>query len=146
MREEYPRSSGTVAADHLAVLARSQLAAVVNQEAPGAGELVCLPRQHANRQLLVGEVGAGKLQRLGEVRLVDVDDAAGLVDAAGLELLDAVLVEVVVGLALGVLISSHVALPLRVESAGVFQRSQRIAGRRCARPGAEILPYAEARW
>ena len=46
-------SGGAVAADEHAVLLGGELAAVVDEEAAGAGELVFLTRQHLDRELLV---------------------------------------------------------------------------------------------
>src|SRR5690242_4340297 len=88
------RSSRALAADHLAALVARQLAAVVDQVALATGELVGLPRDHPDRQLLTGEVGAGQLEALGLFGLVDVDARRGLVDTPGLELLDRVLGEI----------------------------------------------------
>src|SRR4051794_36077605 len=83
------------------------LAAVADQEAAGTGELVRLAREHPDRQLLVREVGAGQLERLRGLGLVLVDLAGVLVVTTGLELLDAVFVELFVGLAWGVVVSRH---------------------------------------
>src|SRR4051794_9813454 len=83
------------------------LAAVPDQEAAGAGELVRLAREHPDGQLLVGEVGARQLERLRGLGLVLVDLAGVLVVTTGLELLDAVFVELLVGLAWGVVVSRH---------------------------------------
>ena len=68
-----------------------QLAAVVDQEAAHAGELVLLPRQHLDRELLVGQVGAGELEGLGRLGLVLVDLAGVLVVPPSLELFEALL-------------------------------------------------------
>ena len=68
--------AGAIAADELAVALARQPAAVVHQEAAGAGELVALLGQHPDRQFFTGQagqVGAGQLQRLGQLGLVDVD-------------------------------------------------------------------------
>src|SRR5690606_22072577 len=105
------RSGGALAADLPAVAVGGELAAVVHQEAARAGELVRLPRDHPQRQLLVGQVRTGQLERLGEVGLVDVDRAGGLVGAPRLQLLEAVLPQVVIGLARAVAVGSHVRTP-----------------------------------
>src|SRR5690606_41758881 len=68
-----------ISADLLAALLGGELTAVVHQEAARARELVGLTRDHTQRQLLVGQVGTGQLEGLGEIGLVDVDAARGLV-------------------------------------------------------------------
>src|SRR5690606_8111658 len=94
-----PWSSGgsgrAVAADVLPVAAGRQPAAVVDEEAARAGELVGLLRQHLDRELLAGQVGARQLEALRRLRLVDVHDRRlGLV-ATGLQLVERVLGQVV---------------------------------------------------
>src|SRR5579883_50109 len=111
-------SGRAVPADHLPVSLGGQLAAVVNQEAARAGELVRLPWQDPDAQFLVGQVGAGKLDRL--LGLVAVHDAAALVHATRLEFLDAVLTDVVIGLTRGVIVSGHLS-----PSGGAVVRSVR---------------------
>src|SRR3954447_4992601 len=84
-----------LAADQPAALVGRELAPVVHQEAAGAGELVALLRQHADGQLLAGQVCTGELECLREIGLVDVDAARLRLCAAGLQLLEAVLSQVV---------------------------------------------------
>ncbi|ALM37960.1 hypothetical protein SFR_1345 [Streptomyces sp. FR-008] len=84
---------------------------MVHQEAAHAGELVLLLGQHPDGQLLVGEVRSGKLEALCGLELVDVDRGGGLVVPPGLQFLDAVLVEVVIGLTWGVVVRCHVSSP-----------------------------------
>ncbi len=57
---------------------------MVHEEAAHAGELVILLGLHLDGELLVREVGAGQLERLGGLRLVLVDLARVLVVAASL--------------------------------------------------------------
>jgi hypothetical protein len=96
------QSVGTVGADQLTVTAvlGVQLAAVLDQQAAGAGELVLLTRQDLHRQFLTGEVRTGQLEALGGVGLLLID-AGGrrLLRAPGLQFLDRVGLEVLVGLA-----------------------------------------------
>src|SRR4249920_1637165 len=101
------RSGRALTADQLAVPVLRQLAAMVHKEAARTGELVSLARDHPERQLLVGEVGAGQLQRLCDVIRVDVNRAGGLVHPAGLQLLQAVLGDFLVCLARAVIVSGH---------------------------------------
>src|SRR5262249_61044385 len=71
-----PRWDGlgrTLPADKLAAARLRELAPVMHEEAAGARELVSLARDHAERELLVGQVRPGQLQRLGRVVRVDVD-------------------------------------------------------------------------
>src|SRR5512144_1478947 len=146
------RSAGTsgraLLADQRVALLHRELAAVVDEEAARARELVRLPREHPDAELLPRQVRTGELQRLGQLGLVDVDDAGGLVDAPCLELLDAVLAELVVGLARGVVVGRHgnAALrPLLVLPGSVLPgparwcAARRPAGRPCGRP-ASCLP------
>src|SRR5919106_3629192 len=105
-------SGRAVAADQVTVLLPCELAAMVNEEALRTGELVGLPRQDTDRELFVGQVGAGKLEGLRELGLVDVDDAGRLVHPAVLQLLDRVLGQLVVGLAWCVVVSCHRWIPL----------------------------------
>jgi hypothetical protein len=86
----------------------------VHQEAAGAGELVGLPRQDPDGQLLVRQVCAGQLEAFGCLRLVLVDLARVLVRAASLQLLDRVFFELFVGLSGRVLVGRHQVLTLRV--------------------------------
>src|SRR5919201_1091239 len=90
----WPAMSGALAADHLTVALRRQLAAVVHEEAARAAELVRLHRQYLDGELLVGEIGTGQLEGLGDVGFVHVDDGRLRVNASGLEFLQAVLAEV----------------------------------------------------
>ena len=101
-------SGGALAADQLAVSLLGKLAAVVHKEAARAGELVRLPRYHPEREFLVGQVGTGKLKALRGVVRVKVDRGRRLVHPAGLQLLQAVLAQVVIGLARAVVVGSHV--------------------------------------
>jgi hypothetical protein len=80
---------------------------VVDQEAACARELVLLPREHLDRQLLVREVGARQLERLRDLRLVLVDLAGVLIVATRLQLLDGVFVELLIGLTRCVVVSCH---------------------------------------
>src|SRR3954452_2032402 len=82
---------------------------VLDQEARGAGELVGLLRGHLDREGLVGEVGARELVGLGELGLVLVHLAGGLVLVAGREAagLEALFLLLVLGLARCVVVSSH---------------------------------------
>jgi hypothetical protein len=50
-----------------------QPAAVMDEEAARAGELICLLGQHSNDQLLAGQVGTGQFEVLRGLRLVDVN-------------------------------------------------------------------------
>ena len=59
------RSSGALPADQLAVPLFGELAPVMHKETAGAGELVCLPRDHAEREFLVRQVRAGQFKGLG---------------------------------------------------------------------------------
>src|SRR5438067_10096150 len=83
-------SGRALPADQLSLPVLGELAPVMHQEAARAGELVRLPRDHPERKLLVGQVGAGQLQRLRHVLGINVDRARRLVHPAGLELLEAV--------------------------------------------------------
>ena len=69
-------------------------------------------------QLLVGEVGAGQLERLGGLGLVLVDLAGVLVVTARLELFDALLGLVFLGLARGVVVGRHVTHSFRLLAGG----------------------------
>lgn len=89
--------SGAVLADHLAAIVAGQSAAVLDQKAAGAGELVGLAWQHLHGQLLTGQVRSRKFDR-PVLALVQFDQADGALGAACLELLDAVLGQVVIGL------------------------------------------------
>src|SRR5699024_7722570 len=71
------------------------------------GELVGLARQHADGELFAREISSGQLESFGRLGLVLVDDARALVGTPRLELLDRVLGEVLLGLAGGVVVSSH---------------------------------------
>ena len=105
------RSGGALAAHEDAGLLARELAAVVHEEAPRARELVGLPWEHPDGELLTGEVGTGQLESLGLLGLVDVDAGGALVDATVLELLDGVLGELVVGLARRVVVGRHCCCP-----------------------------------
>src|SRR6187200_1784752 len=94
-------------ADQLSLDFLGQLAAVVHEEAARAGELVCLAREDPHRELLVGQVSPGQLERLGQVGLVHVHGARGLVLPARLQLLETVLGHLVIGLAGRVVIGRH---------------------------------------
>src|SRR3954471_15220773 len=111
------RSGRALAADHLSLGLAGELAAVVHQEAARAGELVRLARQHAYGELLAGEIRPRKLERLGEVLLVDVHAAGLRLGASGLQLLERVLVEVLVN-AWAVVVGSHCVLPSSVGALG----------------------------
>ena len=79
----------------------------MHQEAARTGELVGLPRQHLNGQGLVGQVRTGEFEALGEFGFVHIDRGRRFVGPLGLEFLEGVLGEFVVGLARGVVIGSH---------------------------------------
>jgi hypothetical protein len=66
----------------LAALLGGELAAVVHQEAAGAGELVRLLGDHPDGQLLARQVGPRQLEPLGLLGLVDVDARGALSPAA----------------------------------------------------------------
>src|SRR4051812_8359989 len=99
------RPSGAVAADQLLLV--RELAAVVHQEAAHAGELVQLLGLDLDGQLLVRQVRAGELEGLGGFRLVLVDLPGVLVVTARLELLEAVLVLLFLGLPRCVVVGCH---------------------------------------
>jgi hypothetical protein len=80
------------------------------QETASAGELIRLPRQHANRQLFMGEVRAGKLKGFRRLGLVFVNLPGVLIVAASFEFLNAVFAEFFIGLARGVVIGRHLCL------------------------------------
>src|SRR4029079_2781768 len=109
-----PTVLDAVLADQL--LGVGELAPVVHQETAHAGELVVLTRLHLDRQLLVGEVGTGKLERLSAVRLGLVDLAGVLVVPPSLELLDALFALLFVGLAWCVVVRCHVSSPCPLRS------------------------------
>src|ERR1039457_2415706 len=98
---------GALAAHHLAPRTGRQLAAVVYVEATRTGELICLPRQHAQREFFVGKIRARQFERLGEIRLVAFEDATLPVGAACLQLFETVFTKVLVNLARGVVIGRH---------------------------------------
>src|SRR5690606_17108144 len=66
-----------------------------------------LAGQDADGQLLAGQVGAGQLEAFCGLCLVLVDHAGRLVGPSRLELLQGVLLEVLVGLARGVVVGGH---------------------------------------
>jgi hypothetical protein len=80
---------------------------MVHQEAARARELVFLLRDHADRELLIRKIGPGKLMGLGQLGLVDIHGGCGEIGAPGLELFEAVLVELIVGLTRGVVVGRH---------------------------------------
>src|SRR6478735_1944126 len=98
-------ASGAVAADELLLV--RELAAVVHEETAHAGELVQLLGLHLDRQLLVREVSAGKLEGLGCFGLVLVDLPGVLVVTPRLELFEAVLVLLFLGLPRCVVVGCH---------------------------------------
>src|ERR1700736_274395 len=106
-----PESGRALPADKLSLPVLSQLAAVVYQEAARAGELVRLPRDHAEGKLLIGQIGARELQRLRHVIGVDVNRARRLVHPAGLEFLQAVFCQVLVCLSRAVIVGGHPTHP-----------------------------------
>lgn len=63
---------------------------MAHQEAPGAGELVGLARDDPHDQFLAEEVSPGQLERLNQIRLVDIDGGARGLGVPGFELVDAV--------------------------------------------------------
>jgi hypothetical protein len=101
---------------------------VVHEEAARAGELVGLSRQHAQRQLLVRQVGAGQLERLGQVGLIAVERAALAVGPPRLQLLEAVFTKVLVDLAWGVVVGRHgnLRMPLSSYSVRIRRRPRRL--------------------
>src|SRR5918912_2908081 len=129
--QEGPLSGGAVAAEQLVALGGGQAAAVLHEEAARAGELVLLLGQHADGQLLVRQVGAGELEVLVEVGLVDVDRRGLRLGAAGFELLERVLAELV-GLvaARGVVVGGHGKCPSSGVLAGVHPARPTTAGKR----------------
>src|SRR2546428_148478 len=102
------QEGGRVPPDRLTVPVCGELAAVMHKEATRAGELVCLPGNHPEGQFLVRQVSTWQLQRLGNVVWVDVNRARRLVKPASLELLQAVLGQLIVGLARAVIVRCHV--------------------------------------
>src|SRR4051812_12113501 len=107
-------------ADETPALVGGELTAVVHEEAARAGELVALLGQHADRQLLARQVCARQLERLVEVSFVDVDAARLRLGAPRLQLLEAVLTEVVgLGAAGLVVVGGHVLGPSLVVSGAV---------------------------
>src|SRR5690625_892294 len=134
-----PGSGGALLADELSFPLLGQLAAVVHQEAARAGELVGLARKHPNRQLLAGEVGAGEFHPFRDLVGVDVYGAGALVDATRLQLLQAVLVDVLVGLTRAVVIGGHLAdsIPLVL---CLVARYQRLRASFCARNRWKLSP------
>ncbi len=104
-------SGSALTADQLTVPVFGKLAAVVHKEATRTSELVRLPGDHPERELLVRQVSSRQLKRLGDVVRVKVDGARRLVHPASLQFLEAVLGHVVIGLARAVVISSHCGDP-----------------------------------
>jgi hypothetical protein len=85
---------------------------VLHQEAARTGELVLLLGQHADGQLLVGQVRAGQLEVLVEVGLIDVDRGGLRLGTPRLELLERVLAEFVGFVAAwGVVVGGHWGCP-----------------------------------
>src|SRR5262249_54025958 len=72
-------SCGALAADQLAVPLFGKLAPVVHKEATRASELVRLPGDHPERELLVRQISPRKLKRLSHVVRIKVDGARRLV-------------------------------------------------------------------
>jgi hypothetical protein len=66
-------------------------AALMHQEAARAGELVGLLGNHPDRQLLTGEIGAGKFERFRRFGFVHVDDSRLRLIAPCLEFLKGIL-------------------------------------------------------
>ena len=62
-------------ADKLTIAVFCKLAPVVHKEAPGTRELIRLPRNHPEREFLVGQVGPRQLQGLGNIIGVKIDGA-----------------------------------------------------------------------
>jgi len=88
-----------------------QLAAMVNQEAGHARELVRLLRHNANCKVLIREIRSGKLEGFGEFGLINVDGTRRLLGSTCLEFLKAVLGKFLVGLAWCVVIGGHRSPP-----------------------------------
>src|SRR5690606_17182952 len=126
-------SGRAVAADQLPLLGFGELTAVVHEEAPGTGELVRLTGQNANAQLLVGQVRTRKLEALGQFGLV-FHGHRGLLPAPCLQLLDAVLVDLLVGLAGRIVVCSHISCSPQVSSETPARWVYRMTARVCARP------------
>src|SRR5699024_8058851 len=107
LRERAGSGRRALLADEERALDVIDLAAVLDEEAAGAGELVRLSGQHPHRQLLTGEVGARELVRVRGLGLVLVDGGGrGLVPPA-LQLLAGVVVRLAGVLARGVVICGH---------------------------------------
>jgi Protein of unknown function (DUF4235) len=94
-------------ADKLAVALFGKLAPVVHEEAAGAGELICLPRHHPDRELLVRQVSPRQFKAFSHIVGVKVNRARRLVHPPCLQFLQAVLSKVVVCLARAVVIGCH---------------------------------------
>src|SRR5690625_6576009 len=77
------------------------LAAVLHEEAAGAGELVRLSRQDPHRELLTGEIGPRQLVGVRGLGLVLIDRRGRSFAPASLQLLDRVVTRLVVILAGG---------------------------------------------
>jgi hypothetical protein len=66
-------SALTLPAVLFTVLAENELAAVVDQEAGHADELVPLLRNHLNGQLIVNQDGAGELEAISRRGVLQID-------------------------------------------------------------------------
>ena len=97
-----------------AVLFLGYLGPVADQEAGAAGELVGLLGDDDDRQFLVGKIGARKVDSLGGVVLVDVDNGGlGTAAAGRLECLQRFGGRLFFCLAWGVVIGSHSVVHFR---------------------------------
>src|SRR6185437_15657682 len=110
-------------------------AAVVHQEAAGAGELIVLLRQHPDGQLLTGHAGqvrARQLERLGQFGLVHIDRSGLSLRTASLQFFEGILVQFVnVSTAGGVVVGSHlVVTPRSVARSRTCLGSATAGGRR----------------
>jgi hypothetical protein len=92
-RAELHRSEA-FSAEILSVALIGELTAVMHQEAAGAAEFIGQHRDDRDGEFLVGQVRSRQFEGLGRLRLVDIDSSRLRRDAAGLEFLQAVLVDV----------------------------------------------------
>ena len=60
-------------ADGLTLAGLSELAPVMHKETAGTSELVSLPRDHPERQFLIGQIRPGQLKRLRNIIRIDID-------------------------------------------------------------------------
>src|SRR4051794_1889919 len=79
----------------------------MHQETARTGELVLLLGDDAHRQLFAGQVGARQLVRLRQLGLVNIDGRGSKICATSFQLFEAVLRQLVVSLAGGVVVGCH---------------------------------------